>query len=316
MFRHALLTLVLPLLWGCGASVTRQSAGPDRPARPTIEPASRQATGARRGHAHNDYLHQRPLAEALELGYGSIEADVFLVGGELLVGHSLGELRPERTLRALYLDPLVTLAATRRDQDRPHPPLILLVDIKAEGPAAYGVLHRLLEEREGTFTGLRDGVATPRAVTVIVSGASPRQEIQAQSTRWAFVDGREGDLRGDPAAAPPVSLVPLVSMPWLDSIRWSGPGELPGPERQRLDTLVRAAHERGYMIRFWGAPVTTAIWDALWDAGVDLIGMDDLATGAAYLESRQGEGARHAIQRGLSSQSPPPPGVTPRRSAP
>ena len=39
----------------------------------------------RRFHSHNDYEHQVPLYEALSYGAGSVEADVWLVGDELLV---------------------------------------------------------------------------------------------------------------------------------------------------------------------------------------------------------------------------------------
>src|SRR5262245_45294116 len=57
-------------------------------------------------HAHNDYEHKRPLLDALDNGFCSVEADIFLVNGELLVGHTSKDLRPERTLEKLYLDPL------------------------------------------------------------------------------------------------------------------------------------------------------------------------------------------------------------------
>ena len=32
-----------------------------------------------RAHAHNDYLHQRPLLDALDNGFCSVEADISLV---------------------------------------------------------------------------------------------------------------------------------------------------------------------------------------------------------------------------------------------
>ena len=35
------------------------------------------------GHAHNDYLHPRPLLDALDQGFCSVEADIFLVDGKL-----------------------------------------------------------------------------------------------------------------------------------------------------------------------------------------------------------------------------------------
>ena len=58
------------------------------------------------GHAHNDYYHERPLEDALECLFCSIEVDVFLENGKFLVGHDRDELREDRTLERLYLDPL------------------------------------------------------------------------------------------------------------------------------------------------------------------------------------------------------------------
>ena len=69
------------------------------------------ADPALRLHGHNDYLQLVPLRRALELGLGSVEVDVYLVEGELRVGHERWQLRRGRTLSSLYLDPL--LAATR-----------------------------------------------------------------------------------------------------------------------------------------------------------------------------------------------------------
>ena len=61
-------------------------------------------------HAHNDYYHPRPLLDALDHGFTSIEADVFPVDHELLVAHSDRELDPNKTLDRLYLRPLQELA--------------------------------------------------------------------------------------------------------------------------------------------------------------------------------------------------------------
>src|ERR1700748_1478515 len=57
-------------------------------------------------HAHNDYEHTHPLFDALDQGFASVEADVYPVDGELLVGHNRRDLKPERTLESLYLAPL------------------------------------------------------------------------------------------------------------------------------------------------------------------------------------------------------------------
>ena len=62
--------------------------------------------GLERAHAHNDYEHDRPLYDALDHGFKSVEADIYLVGDQLLIGHDPTDLTPERTLQSLYLDPL------------------------------------------------------------------------------------------------------------------------------------------------------------------------------------------------------------------
>jgi hypothetical protein len=72
-----------------------------------------------RAHAHNDYEHPRPLLDALDHGFGSVEADIHLVEGRLLVAHDLHQTRPGRTLEALYLEPLRERA--RRFGGRIHP---------------------------------------------------------------------------------------------------------------------------------------------------------------------------------------------------
>src|SRR5438552_16169474 len=55
-------------------------------------------------HAHNDYLHARPLFDALEQGLCSVEADIYLVDGKLLVAHERRMTKPERTVEAVYLE--------------------------------------------------------------------------------------------------------------------------------------------------------------------------------------------------------------------
>lgn len=94
-------------------------------------------------HAHNDYLHDRPLLDALDNGFCSVEADIFLSDGRLLVGHSRRELTAERTLQRLYLDPL-----RQRVRDnggrvyRDGPTFTLLIDIKNSGAATWHELNQ------------------------------------------------------------------------------------------------------------------------------------------------------------------------------
>lgn len=264
----AALLVLVPSLAGCGG----RAAGPVLVA----------------GHSHNDYRQARPLAEALRLGYMSVEADVFLVDGDLLVAHDRKDCRPDRTLRSLYLRPLGERAAGGRVYPGVERPMVLLVDIKTAGEAAYAELDRQLAEFAGLVTSCEAGVVTERAVTVIVSGDCPRDAIAGQRLRRAFVDGRGADLDGPRERAAPASLVPLVSLPWTERFTWIGLGPMPTAQREALALLAAEAHARGYRIRFWGTPNLPAFWEQLLRAGVDVIGVDDLELGARTLGGRAG----------------------------
>ncbi len=99
-------------------------------------------------HAHNDYEHDRPLFDALEHGFTSVEADVWLVDGELLVAHDLENVQQGVTLESLYLDPL---SALLRGHGRSVYPgwdgsFQLLIDIKSDGESTYAAIEKNLAE--------------------------------------------------------------------------------------------------------------------------------------------------------------------------
>src|SRR3954453_13573862 len=94
-------------------------------------------------HAHNDYAHKRPLFDALDHGFTSVEADVFLVDGNLLVGHDPGALKSERTLESLYLAPLADRVKQNRGHVYSQPArFFLLIDIKDEARQTSGELEK------------------------------------------------------------------------------------------------------------------------------------------------------------------------------
>ena len=244
-----------------------------------------EVTGAPRGHAHNDYLHPRPLADALALGFVSVEADVFVVDGDLLVAHTRREIRPGETLRKLYLEPLrkrVQDNAGRVDPARSES-LILLVDIKSDAEATYRVLHEQLAEYAEILSRMENGRWQPGPVTVVVSGNRPQETIAKQSLRYVGIDGRLSDL-GD---GRPAELVPLISDRWGSHFSWNGTGPMPDDQRRRLSDIVAQTKAAGQQLRFWATPESVALWTELADAGVDLIGTDELERLAQFLESRR-----------------------------
>jgi hypothetical protein len=231
-----------------------------------------------RAHAHNDYKHSRPLVDALAHGFTSVEADIFLIEGELYVAHAPHEVRPERTLRSLYLDPLRKRIALNGGCVWPNGPLFtLLIDIKSAAAPTYEVLDRILAEYQDIFTSYSVDGRNDKAVLAIVSGNRPRQLMESQELRYAAYDGRLADLESDA----PANLIPLVSDNWTRHFTWKGIGAMPAEERLKLRRIVQAAHRKGRRVRFWATPdnpsiARQALWRELILAGVDLINTDDL----------------------------------------
>lgn len=240
----------------------------------------------RQAHAHNDYLHARPLLDALDHGFTSVEADVFLVDGKLLVAHSHSELKPERTLQALYLDPL-------RQRVRTHGGLVfagggafhLLVDLKTAGEPTYAALAKVLAEYADMVSTVRDGRLDQKAVDVSISGNRPTALIAAETLRYAGMDGRLGDLDSDL----PAHLMPLISDNWRLHFTWRGSGPMSDADRNKLRDVVAKAHARRRRIRFWATPETVESWRELHAAGVDFINTDDLAGLQAFLRGQTPE---------------------------
>lgn len=230
-------------------------------------------------HAHNDYEHPRPLSDSLSLGFASIEADVWLVDGELCVAHDRAKVDPSRRLDNLYLDPLLQrfmhnegkLYATGET-------LILLVDIKSEAEATYRALQQLLKKYR-LMLEVADAKSNP-ALKVIVSGNRAIDLMRADRERLVSVDGRLKDLQ---ATVDP-SLMPLISDNYRLHFRYLGSGEMSDEERAKLRDYVRLVHQNGAQLRFWGTPENESLWKVLREEKVDFIGTDQLQQLADFLK--------------------------------
>lgn len=250
-----------------------------------VDPAAGQSVKPLpNAHAHNDYEHDRPLYDALEQGFSSIEADVYLIDGDLYVAHFQTGVKAERTLEKLYLRPLYErFQQAAKDGSKKLSPITLLVDIKNQGAATYQVLHAQLQRYADMLTCNRDGNVSTGAVTVIVSGDRPVAEIKASNPRFVGIDGRLTDLQSSDSA----SLLPLISDNWRNHFKYRGEGQMSDDERAKLKQIVLSAHEKGRRVRFWATPETEELWTELVRAKVDLIGTDNLVQLSNFLREQK-----------------------------
>ncbi len=235
---------------------------------------------AQKAHAHNDYYHDRPLLDALAEGFCSVEADVFLVDGKLLVGHSKRELKAERTLGKLYLDPLRDLVKKNGGRVFSKVPTVtLLVDIKSDGTETYATLHQVLSRYSDLLTTVKDRKVVPGAVQIVVSGNRDFETIAKSNPRFVGVDGRLSDLDSDR----PAHLMPMISDNWRSHFKWRGEGEFSADERAKLADIVKKAHGAKRTVRLWATPESESLWAELLKADVDHINTDQLARLSKFL---------------------------------
>jgi len=267
------------LLWSLGLRVwcfpvglaTSTSAAPAQPV-PLIH-----------AHAHNDYEHKHPLFDALEQGFCSVEADIHLVEGKLLVAHDRQMTKPERTLQSLYLDPLRQRVKQNGGRVYPNgPEFTLLIDLKSDWRTTYPVLREVLKEYADVLVTFQSDTKRTNAILAILTGNHSLKMFDGETVRYAAYDGQLSDL--DSVQSP--ELIPWISSSWSATFKWRGVGEIPLEEKQRLAQIVAKAHQHGRRVRFWGAPDQPNFWRELLAHDVDLINTDDLAGLRQFFRAR------------------------------
>ena len=242
-----------------------------------------------KAHAHNDYLHERPLFDALEQGFTSIEADVYLADGNLCVAHDKEQIVPGKTLPSMYLEPLRSrIKANKGHVYGKRTPVILLIDVKSDADPTYLALRDLLKKYADVLTLYKGNRRIDRPINVIISGNLPLDLMKNEKVRYASGDGRLLDLGSGISS----SLIPLISGNWQDLFTWRGRGRFPPVEKERLERIVRGAHAERRQVRFWATDVDSPedqvnLWNALLQANVDLIGTDKLEMLKKFLRDHE-----------------------------
>lgn len=198
-------------------------------------------------HSHNDYWRHVPLYDALAAGCTSVEADVWLSGSDLFVGHSKKSLTKERTLESLYIDPLVSILTIQNTPSQitttnetsstirspsptqlngvfdtnPETPLTLLIDMKTDGAATFPVVLSHLEpfRSRGWLTHFNGTAVVPGIITVVGTGNTPFDLLTANTTyRDIFYDAPLQNFWGDGGDDPTTSTSQLSSQPLTSDI--------------------------------------------------------------------------------------------------
>lgn len=225
-------------------------------------------------HSHNDYEKKSPFWGAYSQGFGSIEVDIFLQDGELLVAHEKSQLSRHWTLYSLYLLPLLQTINKNGghvyEDAKKH--LQLLIDIKT---ASDETLKALVDKMK-MYPTLTDN----KSLQLVITGNKPASNTWAGWPTWMYFDG---DIRQQ-YTNDELKRVALFSDNFAKSSGWNGKGRLPEKELQTINQLIATAHGKNKKIRFWNAPDFINSWYAYMDLGIDYINTDQIEAMGNFLK--------------------------------
>lgn len=228
-------------------------------------------------HSHNDYEQKVPFEWAYLAHFGSIEADIWAVNGELFVAHDRNQVTPEKTLDALYIQPIVSKFRANGGKawnDR-EGTFQLLIDLKTPVEPTLSLLAEKLKKYPEVF----NPAVNPNAVKIVITGNRPNPELFENYPRFIFFDGLF-KMQYDKKQ---LERVALFSDNLANQVLWNGKNGITSADLKKLTQLVDSVHQLKQRIRFWNAPDTPHAWQQLMDLRVDFINTDHIQQLESFL---------------------------------
>ena len=226
-------------------------------------------------HSHNDYQQTMPFNRAYQEGFGSMEADVYLVNGNLLIAHSPAELDAQKSFESLYLLPIRQSIRENKGtifSDKSKS-LQLLIDIKSNAIATLDALVLILKKYPEIIHN--------KKIRIVISGNRPEETKYTTYPSFIYFDGRLNKIYDKET----LRKVALLSDDFTRHSKWKGSGPLPEEDKKILSKLISQAHQLKKPIRFWASPDNPESWQEQISLGIDFINTDRITDLSLFLQS-------------------------------
>jgi alkaline phosphatase len=230
-------------------------------------------------HSHNDYANEIPFWLAYNNHFGSIEADIWAVNGNLFVAHNTADIKPERTLDILYLQPIVKLFKENNGKPWKDNPSTfqLLIDLKTNVDPTLSLLVEKLNQYPDVF----DPKVNKNAVHIVITGNRPDPSDFEKYPGYIFFDG----ILNQKYDRQQLMRVALYSENLRKFTQWNGEGDIIEKEKIRLQSVIDSVHSLNKRIRFWNAPDDINAWNTFMKMKSDFINTDHIVKLAEYLNN-------------------------------
>ncbi|CZR65895.1 uncharacterized protein PAC_15795 [Phialocephala subalpina] len=256
-------------------------------------------------HSHNDYWRPVPLFDALNLGVTGVEADCHLINGELFVGHTARSLRPNRTFRSLYVDPLTTILENQNPNTtltndatvngvwdtETTASIVLMTDLKTDGASTLDAVQAQLQtfREKGWLTYWNGTAIVPGPIIHVGTGNTPFSDVlnssYSNSTyRDVFFDAPLDDLS---SGIYNISNSYYASTSMSHMFMHIGHSGLSTSQLTVVDQQIAKAKDLGLVSRYWNTPGWPStrrmnVWKQLVDADVGMLNADDIFEAARW----------------------------------
>lgn len=230
-------------------------------------------------HSHNDYEQKTPFYLAYNAHFGSIEADIWAVDGELFVAHARNKITPSRTMDQLYIQPIVELFKKNKGQtwNDSKATFQLLIDLKTGVEPTLSLLVTKLKKYPEVF----DPSVNKNAVKITITGNRPDPSKFGNYPDFIFFDGNIS-LKYE---AEQLKRIGIYSENLGNYSSWKGIEAIPAKDQARLKGIIDSVHSIGKRIRFWNAPDSPEAWKKLMSLKVDYLNTDHIAELSDFLKS-------------------------------
>ena len=218
-------------------------------------------------HSHNDYEQKTPFDLAYRNQLGSIEADIHLVAGKILVGHDTKNLLPSRNLENMYLAPLLAYNAPNRKVQ-------FLIDVKTDAISTLDSLIALLK----TYPALINN----KNITITISGNTPADSLFIQYPNFIHFDGRIFKNY----TTEQLSKISLISEDYGKFTMWKKTWPMQVTEEEKIKAAIEKIHALNKPIRLWGTPDFPLAWEKFIAMKIDFINTDKIEEITQFFQDR------------------------------
>ena len=225
-------------------------------------------------HSHNDYEQKIPYWMAYDAGFGSIEADIFLVDSVLYVAHDRKELKRRIKLEDEYLIPIIS--CLQKNNGQPYAEkgkkLQMLIDVKTDSTQTLDVLIDLLKKYPGLIRN--------NSISWVITGNRPPESDFEKYPEFIRFDGELHKNYSKEA----LLKISMMSDDFTFYSSWKGGNNLPEKEDSVLTAAITKSHSLNKPVRFWNAPDAPPAWQQLIKLHTDFINTDHIQALADFLK--------------------------------